>query len=126
MLIDAYSGLPSTSRSGAIDIDRVIKAIKAKDISIRDIEQVLDSRGGLLSLVGTNNFYAMIGFLRQGATPVQRKKIELVQNFLARKIAGFSLRSTHDRLQCSCFLQPFACSVENLFFRWETRKNFLL
>ena len=47
--------------------------------------QILDSRGGLLSLVGTNDFYAMIGFLRQGATPVQRKKIELVQNFLARK-----------------------------------------
>jgi len=84
MLIDAYSGLPSTSRSGAIDIDRVAKAIKSKDISIRDLEQVLDSRGGLLSLVGTNDFYAMIGFLRQGATPVQRKKIELVQNFLAR------------------------------------------
>ncbi|WP_320043891.1 phosphate acyltransferase [uncultured Desulfobacter sp.] len=96
MLIDAYSGLPSTSRSGAIDIDRVLKAIKSKDISIRDLEQVIDSRGGLLSLVGTNDFYAMIGFLRQGSTPVQRKKIELVQNFMARKIAGGMLKLTAD------------------------------
>ncbi|WP_321494024.1 phosphate acyltransferase [uncultured Desulfobacter sp.] len=96
MLIDAYSGLPSTSRSGAIDIDRIITAIKSKDISIRDLEQVIESRGGLLSLVGTNDFYAMIGFLRQGATPVQRKKIELVQNFLARRIAAGMLKLTAD------------------------------
>ncbi|WP_022668081.1 phosphate acyltransferase [Desulfospira joergensenii] len=96
MLIDAYSGLPSTSRSGAIDIDRVIKSIKANEFSIKDLEQVMTNRGGLLSLVGTNDFYAMIGFLKQGATPRQRKKIGLVQDFLARNIASGMLRLTAD------------------------------
>ena len=96
MLIDAYSGLASTSRAGAVDIDRVIKAIKSKEFSVRDLEQVLTERGGLLSLVGTNDFYAMIGFLKQGATPTQRKKIGLVQDFLARSIASGMLRLTAD------------------------------
>ena len=96
MLIDAYSGLASTSRSGAIDIDRVIKSIKANEFSVKDLEQVMTERGGLLSLVGTNDFYAMIGFLKQGATPTQRKKIGLVQDFLARGIASGMLRLTAD------------------------------
>ena len=96
MLIDAYSGLPSTSRSGAIDIDRVIKSIKANEFSVKDLEQVITERGGLLSLVGTDDFYAMIGFLKQGATPTQRKKIALIQDFMARNIAGGMLRLTAD------------------------------
>lgn len=96
MLIDAYSGLASTSRSGTLDLDRVIKAMKAKEFSIKDLEQVMTKRGGLLSLVGTNDFYAMIGFLRQGATPEQRKKIGLVQDFIARHIASGMLRLTSD------------------------------
>ena len=96
MLIDAYSGLASTSRSGAVDIDRVVRAIKNKYISIRDLEQALNGRGGLMSLAGTNDFNAMIGFLRQGATPVQRKKIGLVQDFFARHIAGGMLKLTAD------------------------------
>ncbi len=96
MLIDAYSGIASTSRSGAVDIDRVFRAIKDKDISIRDLEQALNGRGGLMSLAGTNDFNAMIGFLRQGATPVQRKKIGLVQDFFARHIAGGILKLTAD------------------------------
>ena len=41
MLIDAYSGLPSTSRSGSIDIDRVIKSIKANEFSVKDLERVM-------------------------------------------------------------------------------------
>ena len=56
----------------------------------------MTERGGLLSLVGTNDFYAMIGFLKQGATPTQRKKIGLVQDFLARSIASGMLRLTSD------------------------------
>lgn len=96
MLIDAYSGLASTSRSGAIDIDRVIKSIKANEFSVKDLEQVMTERGGLLSLVGTNDFYAMMGFLKQGATPTQRKKIGLVQDFFARSIASGMLRLTSD------------------------------
>ncbi len=96
MLIDAYSGLASTSRSGALDIDRVLSAIKNNEFSLKDLGQVLTERGGLLSLVGTNDFYAMLAFLRQGATPVQRKKIGLVQDFLARGIAGGMLKLTAD------------------------------
>jgi phosphate butyryltransferase len=96
MLIDAYSGLASTSRSGAIDIDRVIKSIKANEFSIKDLERIMTDSGGLLSLVGTNDFNAMIGFLKQGATPTQRKKIGLVQDFLARSIASGMLRLTAD------------------------------
>ncbi|HCY86925.1 MAG TPA: butyrate kinase [Desulfobacteraceae bacterium] len=96
MLIDAYSGLMSTSRSGAIDIDRVIKSIKDNEFSVKDLEQVMTERGGLLSLVGTNDFYAMIGFLKQGATPTQRRKIGLVQDFMARNIASGMLRLTAD------------------------------
>jgi len=96
MLIDAYSGLASTSRSGTMDLERVINAMKNKDFSIKELEQVMTKRGGLLSLVGTNDFYTMIGFLRQGATPEQRKKIGLVQDFIARHIASGMLRLTSD------------------------------
>ena len=46
--------------------------------------------------MGTNDYYAMIGFLKQGATPVQRKKIGLVQDFIARNIAGGMLKLTAD------------------------------
>lgn len=93
---DAFSGVPSTRRSGPLDILPLIEAMKRDEINIKEIETVMYSRGGLFSLAGTDDFRSLDGFLHKGATEKQKRKIELIFDFFARSIAAAALRLTAD------------------------------
>lgn len=91
-VVDAISGIPSTSRSGPIDLSRLLNAFKSDDITIKELESIISSRGGLMSLAGTNDFRALDAFRTKGATSKQQKKIELIYDFFARQIVGSALK----------------------------------
>ncbi len=86
-VLNAYSGVPSTNRCGEIEIDRVLYSLKHEDITFQDLDRAVRDRGGLLSLAGTDDFRALLAFLKRGADEVQRKKIRLLIRFMARKIS---------------------------------------
>lgn len=87
-ILDAFSGVPSANRAGHLDMPRVLDAIRDNEITMKELEAATYSKGGLLSLTGTNDFRALIGFLNRGASERQQEKIRLVLNFYARKIAS--------------------------------------
>jgi phosphate butyryltransferase len=93
---DAYSGVPSTNRSGGLDIVRVLEGLDANTFTFQDLEAAVYRRGGLLSLAGTDDFRTLLGFSKRGANERQCKKIELLVDFLARRVAGAVLRLTDD------------------------------
>jgi butyrate kinase len=94
--IDAFSGIVSTERSGPLDIPRLLDAIRNDNLTIKDLAFAAFSKGGLLSLSGTNDFRTLEGFRNKGASPAQRKKIELLYDFFARKISAGILGLTVD------------------------------
>ena len=93
-LFDAFSGLPTTNRSGPLDLPRLIDKIRNDEITFKEVESVALSRGGLLSLAGTNDFRTLEGFRFKGATDSQQKKIELIFEFFARQITSAALKLT--------------------------------
>jgi phosphate butyryltransferase len=95
-VVDAFSGIPSTSRCGLLDLPRLLDAIKKDEITFKELEAATFSRGGLLSLAGTNDFRALEGFRFKGATTSQQKKIELILDFFARQITASALKLTAD------------------------------
>ncbi|MFA6471818.1 MAG: phosphate acyltransferase [Candidatus Latescibacterota bacterium] len=95
-VVDAFSDMPSTSRCGPLDLPRLIDAIKKDTITFKELEAATFSRGGLLSLAGTNDFRALEGFRFKGATSIQQKKIELLFDFFARQITASALKLTAD------------------------------
>ncbi|MBU1238575.1 butyrate kinase [Myxococcota bacterium] len=86
-VVDAFSGIPSANRSGQLDIPRVLDALDTGEMTLKELKSVTFSRGGLLSLAGTNDFRALSAFVGQGATPEQIDKIQLIFEFYARQIA---------------------------------------
>ena len=95
-LVDAFSGIPTTNRCGPLDLPRLLEAIKTDEITFKDLESATFSRGGLLSLTGTDDFRTLEGFRFKGATENQQNKIELVLDFFARQIASAALKLTAD------------------------------
>lgn len=94
-VLDAFADMPSTNRSGPLDLPRLLEGLKG-DITQRELEAAVFSRGGLLSLAGTNDFRALDGFRQKGATVQQQKKIELIFDFFARRITAGILGLTCD------------------------------
>lgn len=97
-LFDAFSGLPTTSRCGPLDLPRMIEGIRNDEITFKEIEAVTFSRGGLLSLAGTDDIRTIESFRFKGATVNQQKKISLLFDFFSRQIAGAALKLTADGL----------------------------
>jgi len=95
-VLDAFAGIPSGRRAGALDLGRLLPALKAGTINLKELEAAVTSEGGLLSLTGTNDVRALTAFAQQGATPAQRRKIELVLDFFAERIAAGLLQLTAD------------------------------
>jgi phosphate butyryltransferase len=95
-LVDAFAGMPSANRSGALDLPRVIDLLKRDAITLKQLEEIVLKRGGLLSLAGTNDFRALLGFRRQGATEAQQEKIELILDYYARRISAAVLELSAD------------------------------
>jgi phosphate butyryltransferase len=93
---DAFSGIPSTGRCGLLELPRLLDAIRKDELTFKELEAVTLSRGGLLSLAGTNDFRALEGFRFKGASPIQQKKIELILDFFARQITASALKLTAD------------------------------
>jgi len=95
-LLDAFSGLPTTNRCGPLDLPRLLDGLKNDEITFRELDAVTYSRGGLLSLAGTNDFRTLESFRHKGATKRQREKIELLFDFFARQISSSMLKLTAD------------------------------
>jgi phosphate butyryltransferase len=87
-LVNAFSGVPSANRSGNIPLDVLLRAIEEGEISLPELKRYLYKVGGLIDLAGTNDFRALLHFRESGAVTRQRKKIELVVDFMARSVAG--------------------------------------
>lgn len=94
--LDAFADMPSTNRTGPLDLPRLLNSILNNEISLKELEAVIYSRGGLFSLAGTNDFRALEGFRMKGATVQQQKKIELILDFFARRITSGALSLTAD------------------------------
>lgn len=87
-LENAFSGVPSANRCGNIPLDILIEAYDKGEISIPELKKYLFGKGGLIDLTGTNDFRALLHFRDTGALDIQREKIGLVIDFMARSIAG--------------------------------------
>lgn len=95
-LVDAFSGVPSANRCGTLDLPRLLGALKGDDVTLKELEAVVFSRGGLLSLAGTIDFRALTSFRAKGATEAQRAKIDLILDFYGRQFVGAVLRLAAD------------------------------
>ncbi len=95
-LLSAFSGLPTTNKCGPLELPSLIDGIKNDNITFKELEAATFSRGGLLSLAGTDDFRTLDGFRFQGATDQQKKKISLIFDFFSRQIASASLKLTSD------------------------------
>ena len=95
-VLDAFAGIPSGHRAGALDLGRLLPELKAGTINIKELEAAVVHEGGLLSLTGTNDLRALSAFAQHGATPQQRRKIDLVLDFLAERVSAGLLSLTGD------------------------------
>ena len=95
-VVDTLSGTPSSCGCGPVDPRLLIEANKSEGFSWKNLQQAVYNRGGLLSLAGTDDFGALLGFRQHGASEEQKSKIELVLDFFSRKIASALLRLTAD------------------------------
>jgi len=95
-LVDAFSGVPSTSRCGPLDLPKLLEGMKNDEINIKELEAITFLRGGLLSLAGTDDLRTLNSFRFKGATDDQQKKIELLFEFFARQISAAALKLTAD------------------------------
>ncbi len=87
-LIDTFSGIPSPSHSGTLPVVPLLDALRSNDLNVKELHEVVYSRGGLLSLAGTDDFRALIGFRRHGANNLQREKVGILLDFFAHRIAS--------------------------------------
>ncbi len=86
--VDTFSATPSANRSGDLDIGPVLLGLKQNRFNLKQIEEAVFERGGLLALAGTDDFSALLAFRRQGATQEQAAKIDWILDLLARRTAG--------------------------------------
>jgi len=85
-VINAFSGVPSANRSGALPIHDVVLGLREHQVSLDELARGVFREGGLLSLAGTNDFKTLLEFRDHGATHEQKEKINLVLRFFAQKI----------------------------------------
>jgi len=97
-LLDTFSGIPSTNHSGTMDARPLLDALLGDEFNVKEFSEAVYAKGGLLSLAGTNDFRALISFRRQGANAAQSRKIEILLNFFARRIASAFLQLSADGL----------------------------
>lgn len=90
----AFGTMPSANRAGALPLHQVIRLLESHELALEDLRADVMSTGGLLGLAGTNDFKAFLSFARAGASPEQRKKIELISEFFAIRVAGCILELT--------------------------------
>lgn len=95
-LVDSISGIPSTNRCGPLGMRQVLDSLKTDEITLKELQAVTLSRGGLLSLAGTNDFRTLDAFRHKGATRLQQKKIDLIFDFFARQITSAALKLTSE------------------------------
>jgi len=95
-VVNALSGIPSASRCGNIDLRHVLDGMSEKILTVKELNQAINGRGGLLSLAGTNDLTMVIDFMRREADETQRRKIEALLDFFAKRIAAFMLKLTAD------------------------------
>jgi len=86
-IIDAFNGLPSANRSGILPQHEILRRLQDHRTSLDELLGATFGRGGLLSLAGTNDFKTLIEFRNLGATDEQVRKIDLVLEFFAQKVA---------------------------------------
>lgn len=86
-VINAYSGLPSANRSGALPMHDLLARIQDHQVSAEGLYKEAFREGGLLSLAGTNAFKTLCEFREMGATDQQREKIDLLLRFFAQRTA---------------------------------------
>lgn len=88
-VVHAFGKIPSANRAGALPLMQLIRALESDRYGVEDLRrEVIESRGGLLSLAGTNNFKALFDFRSNGATERQIEKIDLVIEFFANRVAA--------------------------------------
>ncbi len=95
-VFDAFGSVPSVSRAGWLHMPTLLDMITNKELNLKDLDAIIHHRGGLFSLAGTSDFRALTAFRRQGASEVQRKKIDTIMEFFARKIVASILRITNE------------------------------
>ncbi|MCB9516207.1 MAG: butyrate kinase [Candidatus Latescibacteria bacterium] len=86
-VINAFSGLPSMNRSGALPIHDLLLALEGHHVALDELSRGVFREGGLLSLAGTNDFKTLLDFREHGATRAQADKINLLLRFFAQKIS---------------------------------------
>jgi len=87
-VVDAFSGVPSTNHCGNVDTGALLQALEDNRLNLKDVHNAVYQSGGLLALAGTNDFRALLSFRQHGANELQRRKIELLLDFFARRIAA--------------------------------------
>ncbi len=86
-VINAFSGLPSMNRSGALPVHDLILSLQDHRVGLDELHRGVFKDGGLLALAGTNDFKTLLDFREHGATQEQAAKIDLLLRFFAQKIA---------------------------------------
>ncbi len=85
----AFGTFPSANRSGSLPLKEVLRLAERHEYSFDDLRRdVVESGGGLLGLAGTNDFRAFFGFREAGADSQQIKKIDLITEFFANRVAA--------------------------------------
>ncbi|MCP4678691.1 MAG: butyrate kinase [Deltaproteobacteria bacterium] len=85
----AFGTFPSANRSGSLPLKEVLRLIECHEYTFDDLRKdVVESGGGLLALAGTNDFRAFLNFRDSGADPNQIKKIDLITEFFANRVAA--------------------------------------
>ncbi|MDD5307545.1 MAG: butyrate kinase [Deltaproteobacteria bacterium] len=93
----AFGDLPSANRSGRLPLHELIRRMESREYSLEDLKrEVVSSGGGLLALAGTDDFQAFFAFRDGGATPAQARKVDLVTQMYANRVAGCLLELSAD------------------------------
>jgi len=84
-----FGGMPSANRAGALPLHRVIALLEQHAYTIDELKRdVITGSGGLLSLAGTSSLATLVEFRERGASAEQRRKVELILDFFADRVAA--------------------------------------
>ncbi len=86
-VINAFSGVPSMNRSGALPVHDLVMALRKHEVGLEELHRGVFKEGGLLSLAGTDDFKTLLDFREHGATREQVAKVDLLLRFFAQKIS---------------------------------------
>ncbi len=91
----AFGGLPSANRSGALPLRQVMRLMEENAYELDDLRADLTRSGGLVALAGTDDFAALFA-LSQTGTEAQARKVRLLTDFFANRVAGGILALSAD------------------------------